>query len=93
MTIDWLEANGIGKKSVKYKLRDWLFSRQRYWGEPFPVVHMEDGSVRLVDESDLPLTLPSLEDFKPTGTGEPPLSKAKEWLEYRDPATGMKGCR
>ena len=88
-----LEARGIGKGAVKYKLRDWLFSRQRYWGEPFPVIHMEDGSTRLVAECDLPLNLPELEDFKPTGTGEPPLSKAGEWLDYTDPETGLKGRR
>jgi len=93
VTIEWLESRGIGKGAVKYKLRDWLFSRQRYWGEPFPVINMEDGSTRLVDENDLPLTLPELEDFKPTGTGEPPLSKAGPWLEYTDPLTGMKGRR
>ncbi len=92
-TIAWLEARGIGKGAVKYKLRDWLFSRQRYWGEPFPVIHMEDGSTRLVAECDLPLTLPELEDFKPTGTGEPPLSKAGAWLDYIDPETGLKGRR
>ncbi len=92
-TTAWLEARGIGKVAVKYKLRDWLFSRQRYWGEPFPVIHMEDGSMRLVDENDLPLTLPELADFKPTGTGEPPLAKAGAWLDYTDPVTGMKGRR
>ena len=92
-TIDWLAARGIGKGAVKYKLRDWLFSRQRYWGEPFPVIHMADGSMRLVDDNDLPLMLPEMEDFKPTGTGEPPLSKAKGWLDYTDPVTGMKGRR
>ncbi|MEI7901685.1 MAG: leucine--tRNA ligase [bacterium] len=93
VTTAWLEARGIGKGAVKYKLRDWLFSRQRYWGEPFPVIHMQDGSLRLVDEGDLPLRLPELEDFKPTGTGAPPLSKALAWLDYTDPATGMKGRR
>ncbi|HQL52065.1 MAG TPA: leucine--tRNA ligase, partial [Kiritimatiellia bacterium] len=93
VTTEWLAARGIGKASVKYKLRDWLFSRQRYWGEPFPVIHMADGSTRLVDENDLPLTLPELEDFKPTGTGEPPLAKAGAWLEYTDPVTGAKGRR
>jgi len=92
-TIDWLAARGIGKGAVKYKLRDWLFSRQRYWGEPFPVIHMEDGSMKLVGENDLPLRLPEMEDFKPTGTGEPPLSKASAWLDYTDPVTGMKGRR
>lgn len=91
--IAWLEARGIGKGAVNYKLRDWLFSRQRYWGEPFPVIHMEDGSIRLVEESELPLTLPDMEDFKPSGSGESPLAKAKDWLEYTDPATGMKGRR
>lgn len=89
----WLEARGLGRPAVKYKLRDWLFSRQRYWGEPFPVIHMADGSTRLVDEGDLPLTLPEMEDFKPTGTGEPPLAKAKGWVDYTDPETGMKGVR
>jgi len=92
-TIDWLAARGVGKGAIKYKLRDWLFSRQRYWGEPFPVIHMADGSMRLVDDNDLPLLLPEMEDFKPTGTGEPPLSKAKAWLDYSDPVTGMKGRR
>ena len=92
-TTEWLAARGIGKGAVKYKLRDWLFSRQRYWGEPFPVIHLEDGTTRLVDEKDLPLTLPELEDFKPTGTGEPPLAKAGVWLDYTDPATGIKGLR
>ena len=92
-TIDWLAARGIGRKMTNYKLRDWLFSRQRYWGEPFPVIIMEDGSIRLVDENDLPVTLPDLQDFKPAGTGESPLAKAGEWLDYTDPVTGMKGRR
>ena len=92
-TIDWLSKRGAGKLTVNYKLRDWLFSRQRYWGEPFPVIHMEDGSIRLVDEKDLPVTLPPLKDFKPSGTGESPLANAEEWLEYTDPVTGMKGRR
>ena len=92
-TIDWLSKRNAGKRTVNYKLRDWLFSRQRYWGEPFPVIHMEDGSIRLVDEKDLPVTLPPLDDFKPAGTGESPLANAKEWLDYTDPVTGMKGRR
>ncbi len=91
--IEWLEANGKGRAKVQYKLRDWLFSRQRYWGEPFPVVNMDDGSTLLLDDGDLPLTLPEMEDFKPTGTGEPPLSKAKAWLRYTDPKTGRQGWR
>ncbi|MBQ7188227.1 MAG: leucine--tRNA ligase [Kiritimatiellae bacterium] len=91
--IAWLGENGKGRAKVQYKLRDWLFSRQRYWGEPFPIIHMEDGTTRLVDENDLPLTLPEMEDYKPTGTGESPLSKVKEWVEYTDPVTGVKGRR
>ena len=91
--IEWLEANGVGKAKTQYKLRDWLFSRQRYWGEPFPVIHWEDGTQSLVSEDDLPLTLPELADYKPTGTGEPPLAKATEWLNVVDSATGKKGVR
>ena len=91
--IAWLEERGCGKAKTQYKLRDWLFSRQRYWGEPFPVIHWEDGTQSLVDEKDLPLTLPVLQDYKPTGTGEPPLAKAAEWLNVTDPATGRKGVR
>ena len=91
--IAWLEEKGCGRAKVQYKLRDWLFSRQRYWGEPFPVVNMDDGSTLLLDDGDLPLTLPEMEDFKPTGTGEPPLSKAKAWLRYTDPKTGRQGWR
>ena len=91
--IAWLEERGLGKAKTQYKLRDWLFSRQRYWGEPFPVINMEDGSTRLVPEEDLPLTLPELQDYKPTGTGEPPLAKATEWVSYVDPKTGEKGRR
>jgi leucyl-tRNA synthetase len=92
-TIAWLEEQRLGKAAVNYKLRDWLFSRQRYWGEPFPVVYMEDGSVRILDESALPVVLPELEDFKPSGTGESPLAKASEWRDYTDPETGLKGRR
>ena len=91
--IAWLEEKGLGRAKTQYKLRDWLFSRQRYWGEPFPVIHWEDGTESLVDENDLPLTLPELADYKPTGTGEPPLAKATEWVNVVDPATGRKGTR
>jgi leucyl-tRNA synthetase len=83
--IDWLEQGGHGKGTIQYKLRDWLFSRQRYWGEPFPIVWTE-GCHSAIPESELPLTPPELEDFKPTGTPEPPLSKAKDWLRYSDSA-------
>jgi len=77
----WLEKRGLGKRAINYKLRDWLFSRQRYWGEPFPVV-WEGGKHRALDESELPVVPPPLEDYKPTGTGEPPLAKAKDWIRY-----------
>ena len=82
----WLEERGLGKKTVNFKLRDWLFSRQRYWGEPFPLV-WEDGHHRALPASELPLLPPEMEDFKPTGTPEPPLSKATDWLRYTDKAT------
>ena len=91
--IKWLEEKGVGKAKTQYKLRDWLFSRQRYWGEPFPVIHWEDGTQTLVPEEDLPLTLPELEDYKPTGTGEPPLAKATDWVNVVDPKSGKKGVR
>ncbi len=77
----WLEEKGLGKAKVQYKLRDWLFSRQRYWGEPFPIVHGVNGP-ETVPVSDLPVNLPELRDYKPTGTFEPPLSKAKDWVRY-----------
>ena len=89
----WLAARGQGKEAVKYKLRDWLFSRQRYWGEPFPIIHFEDGSVELVDDSELPVRLPDMPDFKPASSGEPPLSKAADWLNYVCPKTGRRGRR
>jgi leucyl-tRNA synthetase len=82
----WLEERSLGKSAVNYKLRDWLFSRQRYWGEPFPII-WEDGNHRSLGESELPVVPPPLEDYKPTGTGEPPLSKAKDWIRYSEKAT------
>jgi leucyl-tRNA synthetase len=91
--IAWLEEKGVGKAKTQYKLRDWLSSRQRYWGEPFPVIHWEDGTQTLVPEEDLPLTLPELQDYKPTGSGEPPLARAADWVNVVDPATGRKGVR
>jgi leucyl-tRNA synthetase len=83
--IEWLERESVGRGTVTYKLRDWLFSRQRYWGEPLPVVHHEDGSIALVPEADLPLTLPELEDFKPSGENfEAPLARVRDWIETTD---------
>ncbi|MDF1825879.1 MAG: leucine--tRNA ligase [Verrucomicrobiales bacterium] len=79
----WLEEKGLGKKTINYKLRDWLFSRQRYWGEPFPIV-WRDGNHEALPESELPLLAPELEDYKPTGTPEPLLSKATEWVDLGD---------
>lgn len=76
----WLAEQGLGEKAINYKLRDWLFSRQRYWGEPFPILHTEDGRIVALDESELPLELPEMEDYKPSGSGEPPLSKATDWV-------------
>jgi leucyl-tRNA synthetase len=81
-----LEERSLGKGAVNYKLRDWLFSRQRYWGEPFPII-WEDGNHRSLGENELPVVQPPLEDYKPTGTGEPPLSKAKDWVRYSEKAT------
>jgi leucyl-tRNA synthetase len=77
----WLEQRGFGKRAINYKLRDWLFSRQRYWGEPFPIV-WENGKHRALDQQELPLVPPPLDDYKPIGTGEPPLARAKEWIRY-----------
>ncbi len=82
----WLEERGLGKRAINYKLRDWLFSRQRYWGEPFPIA-WENGKHRSLGENELPVVPPPLEDYKPTGTGEPPLAKAKDWVRYSDKAT------
>jgi leucyl-tRNA synthetase len=82
----WLEERGQGKRAINYRLRDWLFSRQRYWGEPFPII-WEDGNHHSLGEDELPVVPPSLEDYKPTGTAEPPLSKAKDWIRYSEKAT------
>ncbi|CAL9067723.1 leucine--tRNA ligase, chloroplastic/mitochondrial-like isoform X1 [Musa acuminata AAA Group] len=92
--IDWLESTGHGIKKVNYKLRDWLFARQRYWGEPFPVVYLDDsGEVVPLQENELPLVLPDLDDFNPTGTGEPPLAKATSWVKTVDPVSGRHARR
>ena len=91
--IDALERDGTGHGSVKYKLRDWLFSRQRYWGEPFPIVLDDKDRAYGISEGELPLVLPEVEDYKPTGTPEPPLSKAKEWVKYENPRMAIRGLR
>lgn len=91
--ISWLEKNKKGTKKVTYRLRDWLFSRQRYWGEPIPIIHWEDGTMTAVPEEELPLILPEMDEIKPSGTGESPLANATEWLEVVDPETGKKGRR
>jgi leucyl-tRNA synthetase len=91
--ILWLEEKKIGKKEINYKLRDWLFSRQRYWGEPFPMIKYEDGTLRCLTEDELPLELPDLEKFEPSGTGESPLANATEWLWFTDPKNGKRAKR
>ena len=88
----WLEAQGTGRKAVHYKLRDWLFSRQRYWGEPFPIVWV-NGEHRALPEEQLPVRLPEVKEFKPSGTGESPLSLATDWLATTDPRTGEAATR
>ncbi|WP_446830704.1 leucine--tRNA ligase [Candidatus Foliamicus sp.] len=90
--IDWLVRKGRGRQRTAYRLRDWLFSRQRYWGEPFPVVFV-DGVARPLPEAELPLTLPELEDFRPSGSPEGPLAKAGEWLTATDPDSGQPARR
>ncbi|WP_332238977.1 leucine--tRNA ligase [Sporolactobacillus sp. KGMB 08714] len=91
--IDWLENRRAGKRKVTYRLRDWLFSRQRYWGEPLPIIHMEDGSMKPVPEEELPLRLPKAKNIKPSGTGESPLANETDWVNVIDPETGMRGRR
>ncbi|GIP39557.1 leucine--tRNA ligase [Paenibacillus sp. J31TS4] len=89
----WLEENGHGSGKVTYRLRDWLFSRQRYWGEPIPILHLEDGTMTTVPEDQLPLMLPDVEHIKPSGTGESPLANVTDWLNTVDPVTGQKAVR
>jgi len=89
----WLEERQLGRGTVNYRLRDWLFSRQRYWGEPFPLLTLEDGTVRVVPLEDLPVTLPVLDEYKPTAEGEPPLARAVEWVHTTDPVTGKPAVR
>jgi len=91
--IDWLVEHGRGEAQVTYKLRDWLFSRQRYWGEPFPLLHLDDGTTKLLPLDELPLLLPELDDFKPAGDFRSPLARVPEWIETRDPETGRPARR
>jgi leucyl-tRNA synthetase len=91
-TIQWLQEKQLGTAAINYKIRDWLFSRQRYWGEPFPVIHWEDGEITLLEDSELPLQLPELEKYEPGSHGESPLANATEWLHVSD-ARGRKGRR
>ncbi|WP_096189811.1 leucine--tRNA ligase [Evansella halocellulosilytica] len=91
--IDWLEENRKGEQKVTYRLRDWLFSRQRYWGEPIPIIHFEDGSMKPVPEEELPVTLPEMDEFSPAGTGESPLANNEDWLYVKDKETGKIGRR
>jgi leucyl-tRNA synthetase len=91
--IKWLDKNNKGEKKVSYRLRDWLFSRQRYWGEPIPVIHWENGTMTAVPEDELPLVLPKTTEIRPSGTGESPLAAIEDWLNVEDPKTGKKGRR
>ncbi|SHF09754.1 leucyl-tRNA synthetase [Atopostipes suicloacalis DSM 15692] len=90
---DWLEENAKGHREINYRLRDWVFSRQRYWGEPIPIIHWEDGTTTTVAEEDLPVELPKTKNIHPSGTGESPLANIEEWVHVTDPETGMKGRR
>ena len=91
--ISFLEEKEIGKAHVNYKLRDWIFSRQRYWGEPFPILKYEDGTVRCLEEDELPVALPEVQSYEPSGTGESPLATIDEWLHVTCPKTGKKATR
>ncbi len=91
--IEWLEKKGVGEKKISYRLRDWLFSRQRYWGEPIPMIHWEDGTTTPVPECELPLVLPKTDNIRPSGTGESPLANITDWVNVVDPETGKKGRR
>lgn len=91
--IQWLEEHSKGERTVNYKLRDWLFSRQRYWGEPIPILHFADGSMRALDLNELPLVPPAMDDYKPASSGESPLAKMRQWVEIVDPKTGKKAIR
>lgn len=89
--VAFLADKGIGRRTIQFRLRDWLFSRQRYWGEPIPIIHFQDGTRRSLDLSELPLTLPEVPDFQPAGTGESPLALVESWVNFVDPVTGKLG--
>ncbi|HEV8112936.1 MAG TPA: leucine--tRNA ligase [Planctomycetota bacterium] len=91
--IAWLEARSLGRARTTYKLRDWLFSRQRYWGEPFPLLHVADGKIVALPDDALPVELPAMDDFKPSADGSAPLARAQEWVRTRDPRTGESARR
>ena len=91
--IAWLEEQGIGQGRTQYRLRDWLFSRQRYWGEPFPILHRSDGAIVPLPEDSLPILAPELDDYKPTEAGDPPLARATEWVRTSDPTSGLAALR
>ncbi len=90
---DYLEAEGVGQRVISYNLRDWIFARQRYWGEPIPIVHWEDGTRTTIPEDQLPLELPHIDNYKPTGHAESRIARAEGWLDVTDPVTGKKGRR
>ncbi|MEE2684114.1 MAG: leucine--tRNA ligase [Pseudomonadota bacterium] len=90
--VHWLEENNLGKGKINYKIRDWIFSRQRYWGEPFPIIY-SNGEAKILPEESLPIELPEIKDFRPSGSPEGPLVKAKEWVETKDPRTREKAQR
>ena len=90
---EWLVRKSLGKAVVQFKLRDWLFSRQRYWGEPIPIIHFEDGTMEAMEEDALPLLLPDLKKFQPSGTTDSPLVLATDWVNVIDARTGKRGRR
>jgi len=90
---DWLVDRGLGEAKINFKLRDWLFSRQRYWGEPFPLLKLADGTVRVMEKDELPLTLPEVATYQPAGTGEGPLATIEDWMRVHDPVSGQPAVR